>query len=92
MDPEVPQALRLQAILASGIVKLHEKKVDYLKEDAEHAMVSIWSSTSSISSRCSNLHTYIHYTCRRDYAIPIPGANDQLIWWKRDRGKSELLQ
>lgn len=58
MDPEVPQALRLQAILASGIVKLHEKKVDYLKEDAEHAMVSIWSSTSSISSRCSNLHTY----------------------------------
>lgn len=41
MDPEVPQALRLQAILASGIVKLHEKKVDYLKEDAEHAMVSI---------------------------------------------------
>lgn len=42
MDPEVPQALRLQAILASGIVKIHEKKVDYLKEDAEHAMVSVY--------------------------------------------------
>lgn len=39
MDPDVPQALRLQAILTSGIVKVHEKKVTYLKEDAEHAMV-----------------------------------------------------
>jgi hypothetical protein len=42
MDPEVPQALRLQAILASGIVKVHEKKVNYLKEDAEHAMVCVF--------------------------------------------------
>ncbi len=27
LDPEVPQALRLQAILTTGIVKVHEKKV-----------------------------------------------------------------
>lgn len=46
MDPEVPQALRLQAVLASGIVKIHERKTNYLKEDAEHAMVSL--STSDI--------------------------------------------
>lgn len=39
LDPEVPQALRLQAILTSGIVLLHKKKVNYLKEDAEHTMV-----------------------------------------------------
>ncbi|KAI8110367.1 hypothetical protein M9435_002042 [Picochlorum sp. BPE23] len=38
LDPEVPQALRLQAILTSGIVLLHKKKVNYLQEDAEHTM------------------------------------------------------
>ena len=38
LDPEIPQALRLQAILTTGIVKIHEKKVSYLHEDAHGAL------------------------------------------------------
>ena len=38
LDPEIPQALRLQAILRTGIVKIHEKKVSYLHEDAHGAL------------------------------------------------------
>jgi hypothetical protein len=40
MDPVAPQALRLQAILASGIVILHEKQCNFLREDVEHVIVS----------------------------------------------------
>ncbi len=31
LDPQVPQALRLQAILTTGIVKVHEKKVSCVR-------------------------------------------------------------
>ena len=49
LDPEVPQALRLQAILTSGIVLLHKKKVNYLKEDAEHTMVGVYMDLFKVS-------------------------------------------
>ena len=40
MDPEVPQALRLQAILVGGIVLVHAKQQLYLLEDAQEMLVS----------------------------------------------------
>ncbi len=40
MDPEVPQALRLQAILVGGIVIVHAKQQVYLLEDAQDTLVS----------------------------------------------------
>lgn len=40
MNPEVPQALRLQAILASGICILYKKQAEYLLEDCETTVVS----------------------------------------------------
>jgi hypothetical protein len=39
MDPEVPQALRLQAILVGGIVIVHARQQVYLLEDAQEALV-----------------------------------------------------
>lgn len=39
MDPVAPQALRLQAILASGVVILHERQCNFLREDVEHVIV-----------------------------------------------------
>lgn len=39
MDPEVPQALRLQAILMGGIVIVHAKQEGFLLEDAQEMLV-----------------------------------------------------
>ena len=39
MDPEVPQALRLQAILVGGIVIVHAKQQGFLLEDAQEMLV-----------------------------------------------------
>lgn len=39
MNPEIPQALRLQAILASGVCILYKKQAEYLLEDCETTMV-----------------------------------------------------
>jgi hypothetical protein len=39
MDPEVPQALRLQAILVGGIVIVHARQQVYLLEDAQETLV-----------------------------------------------------
>lgn len=39
MDPEVPQALRLQAILVGGIVIVHARQQVYLLEDAQEMLV-----------------------------------------------------
>lgn len=58
LDPEVPQALRLQAILTSGIVLLHKKKVNYLKEDAEHTMVSAYEGLFKF--RCQGMMWNVH--------------------------------
>ena len=49
MDPVAPQALRLQAILASGIVILHEKQCNFLREDVEHVIVSYLLQMDNIS-------------------------------------------
>ncbi|KAL4426043.1 hypothetical protein ABPG77_007839 [Micractinium sp. CCAP 211/92] len=38
MDPEVPQALRLQAILVGGIVIVHARQQVYLLEDAQEML------------------------------------------------------
>lgn len=40
MDPEVPHALRLQAILTSGVVIIHQRQSTYLFEDCNDALVS----------------------------------------------------
>ena len=42
MDPEVPQALRLQAILVGGIVLVHARQQLYLLEDAQEMLVGGW--------------------------------------------------
>lgn len=39
MDPEVPQALRLQAILMGGIVIVHARQEGFLLEDAQEMLV-----------------------------------------------------
>jgi hypothetical protein len=40
MNPEVPQALRLQAILANGVVIIYNKQAALLMDDASAALVS----------------------------------------------------
>lgn len=40
MNPEVPQALRLQAVLIGGVVVVQHRQVAYLLEDCHEALVS----------------------------------------------------
>jgi hypothetical protein len=40
MDPEVPHALRLQAILASGVCIIFNRQSDFLLNDIQSALVS----------------------------------------------------
>lgn len=40
MDPEVPQALRLQAILVGGVVVVFTRQSGILLEDAQEMVVS----------------------------------------------------
>ena len=37
MDPAIPHALRLQAVLVGGLVVIHAKQTVYILEDAEAA-------------------------------------------------------
>ena len=39
MDPAVPHALRLQAVLTSGVVKIYDRQSAYLLGDVEDALV-----------------------------------------------------
>lgn len=41
MNPEVPQALRLQAVLAGGVVVIQHRQVTYLLDDCNDALVSL---------------------------------------------------
>ncbi len=52
MDPEVPQALRLQAILVGGIVIVHAKQQVYLLEDAQDTLVSRLVVGSLVAGEC----------------------------------------
>lgn len=40
IDPQVPHALRLQAILANGLVKIHKSQSEFLLGDYSAALVS----------------------------------------------------
>ena len=53
-NPDAPLALRLSGQLLLGVVKLHSKKVVYLFQDANDALVKVK------QARLPALHTYTH--------------------------------
>ena len=57
MDPEAPQALRLQAILVGGVVFVFSKQLGILLEDAQEMLVG-----SALTLLCSGrwLNQYIY--------------------------------
>ena len=79
MQPEVPQALRLQGILMGGVVIIYSRQTHFLLEDCKEVMVCcpykhaqcyvyyLWPDDSSCADRWEGFHQLVMsgLTCRR---------------------------